>query len=499
VIRLFLLSILVFAAVLWCPEAKAEISVSPMFGDHMVLQRDRPVPVWGKADPGDVVTVKFAGQEVQARAGTDGRWMLRLVAMPASAEGRAMSVEAKGASKRYEDVLVGEVWVCSGQSNMQYGWGNQSKPMFNWGGDAMLAKLAASATNLPIRCFEVPVNVSFTPVDECAGKWSTALPGSAVAFGFGYHLQQALKVPVAVIVTCWGSSSIEGWMPIELTSELPHFKRIMDDFQRSEATRTRIEAAIKRGIGPGNVFVRKQPNLLYNAMLHPVIPFACRGVVWYQGEANSAEPELYAASLPVWIRTLRQRWNRDDLAVLAVMLPGYGADKGVAEPGSWAWFREAQARGLGLPYAALVNTIDLGEAGNIHPADKAPIAERLSLVARHDIHGEAVAASGPTFQRHKVGGQTVTIEFDHAEGLATRDGKAPDGFWLAGEDRRWQPARAVIKGRTVELQAEGVPAPVACRYAFSNKPVVNLVNGAGLPAVPFRTDDWPRNPDGRKP
>ncbi len=472
--------------------AQAELQVSPMFGDHMVLQRELAVPVWGKADPGDTVTARFAGKEAQAITGADGKWMLRLPAMPASAEGRVMTIESKGSRKEFQDVLVGEVWICSGQSNMQYGWGTKSKARYNWGGDADLAKLADASAGLPIRSYEVPPNASFGPTDACAGQWSTDLPGSAVAFGFSYHLQKSLNVPVAAIVTCWGSSFIEGWMPIELTAELPHFKKIMDDFQKSQSARERVEKAMKMGIRDGMSFVRRQPNIVYNAMFHPLIPYGCRGIVWYQGEANSAQPELYAASLPAWVRELRKRWQREDLQVLGVMLPGYGEDKGVADPGSWAWFREAQTKGLAIPHAALVNTIDLGDPKNIHPADKAPIADRLARIARNDIYQDPVAARGPVFSKHRIDGPKVTIMFDHADGLSTKDGKAPAGFWLAGADRQWHPAQALIKGTTVELRAEAVESPVACRYAFSNTPWVNLVNQAGLPATPFRTDDWPR-------
>jgi sialate O-acetylesterase len=485
-------SLILSLALLLGISARAELHVSPMFGDHMVLQRELTVPVWGKADPGETITVRFGGHEARTRADRDGKWMLQLPPMAASAEGRELSIEAKGITKQFKDVLVGEVWVCAGQSNMQYGWGSKSKPRFNWGGDADLTKLAEGATDLPIRSYEVPPNVSFEPTDECAGEWSTALPGSAVAFGFSYHLHKSLNVPVAVIVTCWGSSFIEGWMPIELTEELPHFKKIMEDFQKSEPTRTRIEAAMKMGIRDGMTFVRKQPNIVYNAMLHPVIPYGCRGIVWYQGEANADQPELYPASLRAWISELRKRWKRDDLHVLAVMLPQYGEEKGAADQKSWAWFREAQAKGLKLPHTALINTIDLGDPKNIHPADKAPIAERLARIARHDIHGEIISARGPEYRNHMIEGATVTLTFDHAEDLTTKDGKAPEGFWLAGEVRQWHPARAAIKGATVEVQADGVNNPVACRYAFSNSPAVNMVNKTGLPAGPFRTDEWPR-------
>ncbi len=474
-------------------QAAAGLSLSPMFGDHMVLQRELPVPVWGMADPGDTITVRFAGQEVDTRTGQDGKWMLELAPMPASAVGREFIIESKQTTQRIQDVLVGEVWICSGQSNMQYGWGKQSKPRFNWGGDADLAKLAESAANLTIRSFEVPPNVSFEPTHDSAGAWSTNLPGSAIAFGFSYHLQQALNVPVAVIVTCWGSSSIEGWMPIELAADLPHFKTIMEGFQQSEPTRTRIESAMAMGIRDGMVFVRKQPNILYNAMLHPLIPYGCRGIVWYQGEANADHPERYAASLPAWTRELRKRWNRDDLHLLAVMLPGYGEDQGPADPKSWAWFREAQTHALEkIPHATLINTIDLGDAKDIHPPDKAPIAERLALVARNLIHGEAITAHGPTIQKHRIDGSTLTVTFDHADGLTTTDGKPPSGFWLAGTDQQWHPATATIHGNTIQLTSAQVPAPIACRYAFSNTPTVNLTNKTGLPTAPFRTDNWPR-------
>ncbi|MFU8893936.1 MAG: sialate O-acetylesterase [Luteolibacter sp.] len=473
-------------------QASAGLTLSPMFGDHMVLQRDMPVPVWGMATPGDPVTVRFAGKEVHTRTADDGRWMLHLPAMPASAEGREFIVESKQTTTSFQDVLVGEVWICSGQSNMQYGWGKQSQARYNWGGDADLPKLAESAVNLPIRSFEVPPNVAFTPIAECAAKWSTNLPGSAVAFGFSYHLHKALDVPVAVIVTCWGSSYIEGWMPIELTAQLPHFKEIMDRFQQSEPARARVESAMEKGIRDGMTFVRRQPNILYNAMLHPLIPYGCRGIVWYQGEANSDQPELYAASLPAWIGELRNRWNRDDLHILAVMLPGYGEDKGPADPKSWAWFREAQAKGLEkIPHATLINTIDLSDAKDIHPPDKAPISERLALIARHDIHGEIITARGPIYQKHHIDGSTFTVTFDHAGGLTTKDDNPPAGFWLAGADQQWHSATATIQANTIQLTSPQVPAPVACRYAFSNTPTVNLINKAGLPAAPFRTDNNP--------
>jgi sialate O-acetylesterase len=458
----------------------ADVTPSSLFCDHAVLQRDMPVPVWGSAEPGEKVTVSFAGKVEKTQADATGKWKVVLPALAASSEGRELTIEGKNKIV-LKDVLVGEVWLCSGQSNMQFGWGKESEPMYNWGGVPELAALVPEARKRPIRSFNVPTDVSLTPRDTCKGTWSTNVSGSAVAFGFSYTLQQKLDVPVAVIVTCWGSSSIEGWMPRDMTEQLPHFKAIMASFDGSTQIQSRVSAAIARGISHGNVFVRQQPNILYNAMMQPVIPYACRGLVWYQGEANADKYSDYAKSFPLWLARLRKEQGRDDFHLLAVMLPGFGNK-------SWPMFREAQMEILKVPHTSVANTIDLGDEKNIHPADKVPICERLALLARRDVYGEKIAAQGPAFKNARVTGNRVVIEFTHADGLKTLDNAAPTGFQLAGSDNTWLPAKAIIKGNTIELEAEGLAAPMFVRYAFAPKPAVNLVNGANLPAYPFRTD-----------
>jgi len=486
--------------------ARPAIALGAPFSDNAVLQRDMPVPVWGWAEPGSKITVAFAGQTKVATADKERKWLVTLDPMKACDEPRTMTItssignpsspkgsqlrsgsydgQAAGTSQQsaISNVLVGEVWICSGQSNMQYGWGKESHPMFNWGVETNLAILVADARKKPIRSFTVLPDASFVPKENCQGAWVKDVSGSAVAFGFSYDLYQKLNVPVGVIVTCWGSSSIEGWMPRELTEQLPHFKAIMQAFDANTNVHNRVQAAIDKGIQHKNVFVRQQPNLLYNAMLHPVIPYACRGMVWYQGEANAGKPAEYAQSLPAWIKRLRAEWEHDDFRFLIVMLPGYG-DK------MWPWFREVQLGILQTPHTSVANTIDLGEEKNIHPADKAPICERLALLARRDVYGEKIEAQGPVFKSATVKGNRVAVEFDHAADLKTTDGAAPVGFMLAGNDRKWLPAKASIKGSTVELEAEGLTEPVFIRYAFAGKPIVNLVNGANLPAYPFRTDN----------
>lgn len=502
---LFTLIVLAGANCLAAEETGATVATNAVtiklgapFTDDAVLQRDMPVPVWGWCAPGSTVTVEFApqpgsaqaGQAKTATAGSDGKWVVTLDPMTASAEPREMRIQVSGGRGQggaapdrivLKNILVGEVWICSGQSNMQYGWGKESHPMFNWGGDTNLAALVADARTKPIRSFAVLPDVSFTPNSQCKGSWSTNVSGSAVAFGFSYDLYQRLQVPVGVVVTCWGSSSIEGWMPRELTGQLPHFKAIMEAFDSSTNVQSRVRAAMQRGIQHGNTFVRQQPNLLYNAMLHPLIPYACRGLVWYQGEANAKQPAQYAESLPLWIKRLRAEWGREDLHGLVVMLPGYGDE-------SWPMFREVQMGVLKLPHTSIANTIDLGDAKNIHPADKAPVCERLALLARRDVYGETLEAQGPVFKSAVAKGSGMVIEFDHADGLKTTDGAAPSAFMLAGRDQVWHAATAVIKGAAVELSAEGLAEPAFVRYAFAGKPAVNLVNGAGLPAYPFRTD-----------
>jgi sialate O-acetylesterase len=461
----------------------ADVTPSSLFGDHAVLQRDMPVPVWGSSEPGEKVTVRFAGKVVETQADAAGKWKVVLSAMTASSEGRELTIEGKN-KLVLKDVLVGEVWLCSGQSNMQFGWGKESEPMYNWGIVPELAALVPEARKRPIRSFNVPTDVSLTPRDTCKGMWSTNVSGSAVAFGFSYFLQQKLDVPVAVIVTCWGSSSIEGWMPRDMTEQLPHFKTIMASFDGSTQIQNRVSAAIARGISHGNVFVRQQPNIVYNAMMQPVIPYASRGLVWYQGEANADKYADYAKSFPLWLARLRKEQGRDDFHLLGVMLPGFGSK-------SWPWFREVQMEILKVPHTSVANTIDLGDEKNIHPADKAPICERLALLARRDVYGEKIEAQGPAFKGVTVKGNQVVVEFTYAEGLKTLDGAAPTGFQLAGSNNTWLPAKAIIKGNTIELEADGLAEPKFVRYAFAPKPAVNLVNGANLPAYPFRTDEDP--------
>jgi len=333
---------------------------------------------------------------------------------------------------------------------------------------------------------------------------------------------------VGIILTSWGSSSIEGWMPREMTQTVPHFKAMMNAFDTNSKTKNRIKT-IKNGPVPWSredrLFVRRQSNILYNAMMHPLIPYACRGLVWYQGESNTqtmhgkknhnAGMLQYDETLKEWIKTYRKSWNNDAMHFMIVMLPGFGKTLGsegtmvdippnsqpIPKPDpaingenpnaqSWAWMRASQLKALDLPNTSVVNTIDLGDFKDVHPKDKLPIGQRAALLAMDEISKSATKSGGAIFKETKIEGNTLVVYFDHAKTLKTKDGKDPTGFWLADDSENWFRADAKIKGKTVVLQSSQLSNPKYIRYAFSAKPEVNLVNEMDLPVYPFRTDSF---------
>lgn len=486
--------------------ARAEFSMASPLTDHAVLQRDLPVPIWGMADAGSKVTVKFSGQEKTTVADAGGKWKVMLEPMAASFEPRSLTVAASNQPNiRLADLVIGEVWICSGQSNMAMGASAVPE----------VAKLTKDAEG--IRCFTVKNTVAFTEQQRCEGQWETESPKSAVAAAFGCHLKQKTDAPIGIILTCWGSSSLEAWMPRDMTETVPHFKTVMEEFDADQETRGRIASILegKSWSRTDDIFLRRQSNILYNAMMHPLAPYACRGLVWYQGERNTQsmfgmlkEPWYsrnsgmlkYGETLKQWVLRYRREWERDDLHFLVVMLPGYGktlsggptgdtsdtAESPVAH--SWAWMRESQLKVLDLPHTSVANTIDLGDVKNIHPKDKLPVGQRLALLAASDALGMGVPAHGPTLKSVKQVGDRLVVHFDHAEGLTTKDGESPKGFWLADKSARWVKANAELKGETVQLSSPKLVKPLYVRYAFAGKPKVNLVNKADLPAYPFRTD-----------
>ncbi len=467
-----------------------ELRLGSPFTEHAVLQRNMPIQVWGEAAPEAEVVVAFSNVNVSVKAGKEGKWQATL---PKQKAGGPYKLKVSSGQEviEFSDVMVGEVWICSGQSNMFMSYKNVPE----------IDSLRATAKN--IRAFQFKNTVAFEEQDYIDGEWQLEVPNSAVAFSFAYFLEEATDVPVGIILTCWGSSSLEGWMPRDMTEKLPHFKNIMEKFDADAEKKAKIDSilTVEERSTRGDIFLRTQPNIIYNAMMKPFAPYSCRGIVWYQGEANANKIDgmlQYGKSLPLWIQRLRQEWNKPDLHFLGVMLPGYGkqlkplelTDSLMESPEalSWAWMRESQCKALELPYTGIATTIDLGLKTNIHPIDKLPIGQRLALLAQKNTLGKKVVADGPVLNKVSQNGNSIVVSYKNAKGLKTLDGKTPTAFWVADETQNWARANATIKGKKVVLNSNEVKQPLYVRYAFSAMPKVNLVNGAGLPARPFRTD-----------
>ena len=476
---------------------QAEIKLGSLFKDSAVLQRDMKVPVWGWTKANAKITVEINGKKAAGSADQSGAWRVDLPALEA---GGPFEMQISDGSSKVvlKDILVGEVWICSGQSNMDMG--HRGIPDYK--------PIIAEAAKLPIRSFMVEKYVAFEKQETLNGKWDKAICSSAVGASFSYHLQKALNVPVGIIQTSWGSSSLEGWMPIEFKDSLPHFKTIMDNFEKNDRQKvTDLLKDCRNKSGKitwarnDNIYMRTRPNILYNAMMHPLIPYACRGIAWYQGEANTRSLETmmqYKESLQTWLKYLRKSWNKEDLQLMPVMLPRFnrvhkgGASMSTDHPAarSWAYMRESMIGITEMPGTGIANTIDLGLLKNIHPKDKLPIGHRLTQLALKNVHSKDVLPQGPTYKALNIKGSSAVLTFEYGKGLKTKDGKAPTSFWIAGEDKKWFKAEAKINGETIELSSKEVNKPAAVRYAFVAFPEVNLVNAADLPALPFRTDKW---------
>jgi len=475
----------------------AEIKLASLFKDSAVLQREMKVPVWGWAKANSKISVSINGKSAEGTANAKGEWRVDLPELKAGGPFE-MSISDGSSKVVLKDILVGEVWICSGQSNMDMGHGGipEYKP------------IVKESESLPIRSFMVEKFVAFEKQETLNGVWEKKICNSAVGASFSYHLQKALKVPVGIIQTSWGSSSLEGWMPIEFTEKLPYFKKVMADFEKNDRQKVtdllkdcRNKAGKITWARKDNIYMRTRPNILYNAMMHPLIPYACRGVAWYQGEANTRSLETmlqYKESLQTWLKYLRKSWNKEDFQLMPVMLPRFnrvhrgGSSMETDHPGarSWAYIRESMIGITELPNTGIANTIDLGLLKNIHPKDKFPIGHRLTQLALKNVHNMDVLPQGPTYKNLSIESNKAILSFEHAKGLKTKDGNAPSSFWIAGEDKKWFKAEAKIKGDTIELSSKEVAKPIAVRYAFTAFPTVNLVNEANLPALPFRTDKW---------
>ncbi len=485
------------------PLALANVRLPAVFSDHMVLLAQAPAPIWGWAEPGEDVTVTIAGRVLRTKASSQGKWQVVFHQLATSADPVTLSVVAAN-TIMVHDVLIGEVWLGSGQSNM-----------------AMIVAQAQdyareqAAANYPaIRVFTERSGPSTTMQEAGSGTWVVCSPAtvggfSATLFYFGREIHRALRVPLGLINSSVGGSPIEAWIAREAQEASAELKPFMSLVERerlaAEAAQVKFERALavwqhetetpgakKRPAQPRPPALVRQarhaaPGCLFNAKIAPLIPYAIRGALWYQGEANTAPEKApyYRRQLTLLVQDWRARWGHEFPFAWA-QLPNY------AGPGrDWPTVREAMRQALALPQTGMGINIDIGNPNNVHPANKQEVGRRLSLWALGSVyHREVVATSGPLPLSHEIRGGEVIVTFAHADGGLVARGGELTGFLIAGEDRQWRPARARTQGAIVMLTHPDVVHPVAMRYAWENDPVCNLYNGAGLPASPFRTDTW---------
>lgn len=467
-----------------CSLVQAAIKPNSLFSEHAVFQQGISVPVWGTADNGEQVTVEFNGQRKQATT-IDNKWMVQLDAMPAGGPYNLL-IAGKDSRIEIKDIYVGEVWVCSGQSNMERQLGPRPpQPLItNW-------EQERDAANYPlIREYYVPITSADDPVEDIGSKWVVCSPGtvqefSCVGYFFARDLYKALNIPVGMIFSAVGGTPAEFWTSRAELENYPEFKAIVEKYDQSLINFPKQLAQYKRdgsiGEAPENPAQSRHVFGHYNAMIAPLQPYAIKGAIWYQGEANAHNPEQYKTLLPLMIKNWRETWEQGDFPFLFVQVAPFKD----MPPG----IRDAQLVSLkSTKNTALIVTTDCGDANDIHPSHKQPVGYRLSLAARALAYGEELEYSGPVYQFMEVKGDKAIVYFSHAtSGLTSKNG-ALKGFTIAGKDGNFVQANAQIKNNTVIVSNPNVKKPVAVRYGWANVPDVNLYNKANLPASPFKTD-----------
>lgn len=498
---LAVLGLLVFAA-----GARAEITLAPLLRDGAVLQRDKPVPVWGTAHAGEKIRVQFAAQTAETTADAQGRWRVQLAPLKASVTpGEIVVTGATSPTVRVADVLVGEVWLCSGQSNMGF---RVSR--------SISAKTDVPAASFPlIRQYDVPTVTTGTPQSTAAGTWVRTTPETvrlftAVGYYFALELHRALGVPVGFIRAAPGGTRIEAWMSAEALAGDPAFAVVGERWRDSVAGYEVRRAAHERTVAAwekesaaakaaGREFAKAKPaelqglglaapSGLFNGMIHPLVPYALRGIVWYQGESNHTRAAEYHALFPAMIRQWRRDFAQGELPFYFVQLANY--EQPSDKTGRlWAYLREAQAAALALPNTGMAVAVDVGDPKDLHPPNKPELGRRLALHARAKVYGEKLACESPRARGFEPAPGGMRVRLGDAAGLHLRDGKT-GGAEIAGADKVFHPATIRVDGESVVLASPAVPTPVAVRYAWKNAPETSLYNGAGLPVAPFRSDDW---------
>jgi sialate O-acetylesterase len=540
--------VIILCLVALVAPAAAELKLPSIISDNMVIQVDKEVPIWGWAKPGQGVSVSLEGSLNKVADGTvnaavtsvgastkadkNGKWTVKLGKLKPAGMLCKMVVKAGDETKNVDNILVGEVWVCSGQSNMS--WTVKSSNNAD--------KEIAAAKFPKIRLFSVARNSTPDIQGDCEGKWvlcsPETVPGfSAVGYYFGRDLHKNLKIPVGLINTSWGGTRVEAWTDPAIVKACPQAKEIITWWDKKIATfsqanydatrkkqldahkaairaETRRIAAAKKA---GRIIKRRRvkapraamnpltsqhrPGNLYNAMIAPLVPYAIRGAIWYQGESNAKRAYQYRTLFPLMINNWRKTWGQGDFPFLWVQLANFRGRAKDPTDDYWAELREAQSMTLSLPNSGQAVIIDIGEAGNIHPRNKQDVGKRLAMSARKVAYRQNVVHSGPTFSSMKILHKRAMLKFDNVGGglISKGAGGKLTGFAIAGADKKfvWANAEIAVAGTngdsrySIFVYSDKVPEPVAVRYAWSANPAASLYNKEGLPASPFRTDDWP--------
>jgi sialate O-acetylesterase len=494
---------------LLCPLLRAELKLPAIIGDHMVLQQKQANPIWGWDTPGTIVSVTFAGQVSSAQAGGDGRWQVKLAAVPANATPQTIKI-AGSSTRVVQDVLVGEVWMCSGQSNMAWSLGQ------TYTGD-----LEGAASRHPlIRLISVPQVGTQELKSDFKGAWESATPESvkgfsAVGFLYGRYLHEILGVPVGLIDNAWGGSAAEAWVRRTTIDREPKFKALMEstvkrevrlespegkaEFDASMAKWETAAAAAKaaKKAPPARpqqwLTGNSRPGNIFAGVVNPTLGYGIKGVIWYQGESNASRAVEYAELFPYMIEQWRKEWGQGDFSFYWVQLADFKPYKDAPGDSDWAELRESQTKTLALAKTGQAVIIDLGEARDIHPRNKYDVASRLVRWALVKDYGLNFPYRSPEYTSAEFTGNRAVVTINcFGSSLRAFDVTDVNGFAVCGADRVWHWATGKIVGTNqVELTSPQVAAPVAVRYAWADNPVCNLVSADGLPVTPFRTDSFP--------
>ena len=494
----------------------ADLRIASVFSDHMILQREMPVPVWGEADPNEKLTITFNGQSVPAVANAEGKWTAKLASMPANAKPQSLVVTSNKEGRKLEvqDILVGEIWLASGQSNME--WEMQMKED---------SKADIPNTKHPeIRLLQIPLVTAVTPQESVDAKWAQSSPESAASFSavgyyFGLKLHQELKIPIGIIQSAWGGTAIEPWTSLPGFEAVPQLQGLASSVRARSPGDKAYRQAQEEHLQAVQAWMKQQqdansrnqavppipaqpetlkpgpgtPTALYNAMIHPLCPFAIRGAIWYQGESNHGEGLGYIAKTEALLASWRQAFQRPDLPFYFVQIAPY--QYGEEDPEILARFWVAQRDCLKLPHTGMAVITDIAEIPDIHPAQKKEVARRLSLWAMADTYGKKeIDPSGPLYRSFEVEGEKLRVQFDHVKKLKSANGSPLSHFELAGDDAVFHPATATPDGASVVIHSDQVKSPRQVRFGWSKLAMPNLVDEDGLPACAFHSH-WPVDPE----